>query len=351
MWLTYNQERYVAKLDSAKRILNWSGKKETWDYNDCDYSIVGIDENLFRLIARRTKSFDSSYLEKKVNVNLMLGFKVKKAHKPIEDQYPPPCCVMEEGKKYGQKRKRWVMHLDTILENKDPEERPITDCCIWQWAENNKDQDIAQSSVFSLYNKILEQQKNPPPQTKIFQIQTEKHDRIIPVLYQPRVDAWKNFVREIHVHKKTDNELEVTIIFNDEQLRKHSPLDFIYRMFRRFRYKRIKDIESFIVKLDTLPKYYTFENIYSGKYTLFYDSVHEDKPDTKGGVPIHEIKYYFSNTNHPIVFVNTSNHALAEHDNNHYHWKWEYAAWEELSPVIYGTKSRQSIDNEFRRVK
>ena len=61
-----------------------------------------------------------------------------------------------------------------------------------------------------------------------------------------------------------------------------------------------------------------------GQNDIQKDDIHEDKPDPNGNVPIHDIKYYFANTKHPIVFINTSNHAMAEFDTNKRLWKWEY---------------------------
>lgn len=351
LWLSYMQERYVAKLENARRILKWTGKKETWDCDNCMFSAVGMSNDLVLIVARRTKFFFSSYMKKSVQVNLMIGFKVKQVDEPIEEEYCKPSSHNVEDKNTDRKRLRWVIHLKQVDEEYDPSKRPISECCIWQWAEDDKKKTIKESKLYRLYTEIIANKDNPVKQKNIFQIKTEKQDEIIPVFYQPRIDAWKNFVREIHTHKVDDNEIEVTIIFNDEQLRKHSILDPIYRIFRRFRYKRIKDIESFRILVENIPKSYTFESIYSGKHTLYADSIHEDKPDKKRNVPHHKIKYYFSSTLHPIVFVNTSNHALAEHDNNHFHWKWEYAAWEKESPVVFGNKSRKNIDNEFRRVK
>jgi hypothetical protein len=350
--LSYDQERYVAALEGPRRILNWSGKTEMWDYDDCVFSIVGMGDGLARIIVRRKKSFDSTYVEKTTQINLMIGFKVKEMQEPIEEKYSEPPAHNVPDKKYGQKRTRWAIHFEPVLDNVDPAERPISNCCIWQWAESGEDKTIKNSKLYELYTEILEKRGNPPVPKNIFDVQTEKQTpHIIPVLYQPRVDAWNNFIREIHTHKIDERHLEVTIIFNDEQLRKHFLLDVIYRIFRRFKYRRIKDVESFKIMLEKIPENYTFELIYSGKYALYDDSIHEDKPDSDGNVPLHKIKYYFSSTNHPVVFVNTSNHAFAEHDNNHFHWKWEYVAWGETSSIIFGTKSRSNIDNEFRRVK
>jgi hypothetical protein len=51
--------------------------------------------------------------------------------------------------------------------------------------------------------------------------------------------------------------------------------------------------------------------------------------------------------NHPVIFVNTSNHALAPHDNNHDLWKWEYVPWIEKIPINLGIKTRQETEEFF----
>jgi hypothetical protein len=68
-----------------------------------------------------------------------------------------------------------------------------------------------------------------------------------------------------------------------------------------------------------------FDGIYSNEYGVDHDDVHEDKP-VNGKVPVHKIKYYFNNENHPIVFINTANHAMYRL------WKWEYVPWEKIVP-------------------
>jgi hypothetical protein len=51
---------------------------------------------------------------------------------------------------------------------------------------------------------------------------------------------------------------------------------------------------------------------------------------------------------HPIIFINTSNHAMSEHDTNHRLWKWEYIAWQKDGPIEFGERSREEIDNSFK---
>ena len=96
------------------------------------------------------------------------------------------------------------------------------------------------------------------------------------------------------------------------------------------------DIETFSFK----DNQFFFEDIYSGQSNLFEDTIHE-----QGEIPA---KYYFQDNNHPVIFVNTSNHALAPHDNNHDLWKWEYVPWSNKIPIKLGNKTRDEVDKEYQ---
>jgi hypothetical protein len=150
-------------------------------------------------------------------------------------------------------------------------------------------------------------------------------------------------VREVHCHALDGGrEVEVTVLFNNEALRKHKIVNRLYEWFRSWFYGRTIDIETFrIVLKNNDPEILDFPFIYSGKNALTEDSIHIDKL----GVTI---KYYYGNVRHPIIFINTENHAMAEHDTNYRLWKWEYVAWQKDSPIEFGTKSREEIDKEFR---
>jgi hypothetical protein len=187
-------------------------------------------------------------------------------------------------------------------------------------------------------------------------VDVQEKDDIIPVIYQPAVDSLNNFVREVHCARKPIDQygsydVEVTIIFNDEHLQKHniSVIDNLYRSIRKATYGRIYDIETFkiIVKKDMNEKYFTFEKIYSDNYQLVEDSIHEDK--TPPPAPMRRVEYFFMNGNHPVIFVNTANHALAGHDTNRRIWKWEYIPWLKDAPIIYGKKTREEINSEFKK--
>lgn len=58
------------------------------------------------------------------------------------------------------------------------------------------------------------------------------------------------------------------------------------------------------------------------------------------------MNYYplLSAIKHPIVFINTANHAMSYRDTNRTIWKWEYIPWEENGPVILEEKSREELE-------
>jgi hypothetical protein len=46
--------------------------------------------------------------------------------------------------------------------------------------------------------------------------------------------------------------------------------------------------------------------------------------------------------------VNTSNHALAEHDNNGERWKFEFVADDEDCSILMGSVSRENLEHTFQ---
>ena len=84
--------------------------------------------------------------------------------------------------------------------------------------------------------------------------------------------------------------------------------------------------------------FFVFEGIYSGPYDIEYDTIHLDKPPP---LRRRHIEYYFLDHYHPIVFINTANHAMSEHDNNHDIWKWEYIPWVKKAPIKLGLQIKK----------
>ena len=268
----------------------------------------------------------------------MLGFEVH--GKPSEPKTESYIARQNRPKRREGPKNRWVLQLDDKY-------------WIWEWSQDGVD--MTNSAIYRSYQVITNEIEHPSKiADNIFDAYVDRQDdRVIPVIYQPSVDTQKNFTREIHcargpTHPDGSFEIEVSILFNNERLRQHGVLNSIYEPFRRLWYGRVMDLESFriLVKPDPEGNRFTFEGIYSGDHEMNADSIHGDKPPPPA--PKHPIKYYFIDQKHPVVFVNTSNHAMAEHDTNPRIWKVEYVPWLEDSPVKLGQESQDKVDRRFR---
>lgn len=328
---SYRQELYDEETEGFRRILRWRNEIKTFTYENCTASVIGMDGDLVRVVMRRKKAISSKFMKskKKFTLTLMMGFVVKKVIPPKEEAIN------------GQKT--WSISFE-IESPQDKYIRNISDVKIWITA---KDQPIDGSAIEVLFKEIQQKKGKPPTDPHLFSSDIEPNNEVIPVIYQPEVDAWKNFLREVHVHKKNSS-YEVTLVFNDERLRANSFWDSIYRGLRKLLYQRIKDVETFCIHSGDNLTHFTFPNIYSGDYTMYYDNIHEDKEKPP---QVRTIKYYYQDRNHPIVFINTSNHAMAPHDNNHDFWKWEYVPWSDEVPIVQGKKSRKEVDDSFKLIK
>ena len=335
IWFSHKEKRYDAELKNEQREFHWSNNSEIWDWDNCAISAVKITDDTIRVIVRSTQNVFSKYKKDNVELRYMLGFDVtNEINKPISEDHNEPPKDNVKDKKYGPPRKRWVIQLDD-------------EYWIWQWAQEQTQ--IENSNVYKIYLMLKNKKDALLDPKNIFDVKIEKDDRIIPVIYQPAIDSWKNYVREIHCNKINNDEIEVSILFNNESLREHKVLNPIYEWFRSLFYGRVVDIETFKIILNHgIPVDFTFRAIYSGDFGIQKDTTHLENPLAFANVRLHKIKYYFSDMRHPIVFINTSNHAMAEHDTNHRLWKWEYVAWGKNSPILYGEKSRQEIDRAFK---
>ena len=273
-----------------------------------------MSNNRIRIVLRRKISGFSKFMDSKFSVNLMMGFISKQTYEP------------------QQKDGIWEIKFE-IEQTVDSHHRDLLDV---------KVSSTDKKSIWDLYEEIIKKTNKPPVEDSIFSTDDEDYDHIVPVIYQPRIDAWKNFLREIHVSPMSENKYEITLIFQDEQLRKHFLFDFFYRIFRLFKHKRIVDVESFYFHRGEKQSF-TFPGIFSGNSSLFDDNIHFDNP-IKGRVEKRPVKYFFKNKKHPIVFVNTSNHALSPEDNNHDMWKWEYIPWSKDIPIKLGTQTRKEVE-------
>ena len=304
---SYIQETYDEVKESKRYYLSWKNKEKEWSYEDCKVQVIGMDDGKARIIVRRRMSGYSSFMKSNFEVNLMMGFVASDVQKVTAGDKD----IITFG----------------VEQSRDRHHRELKDVKIW--SDNSHETE-------DKYNEII-QKRGSGSDTKIIESDhLERNDSVVPVIYQPKVDAWDNFLREIHVHRNDDDSFEMTLIFQDETLRKHGILNGIYRYIRLLKYKRTMDIETFSFK----DSQFYFGNIYSGDSNLFEDTIHNEMD-----IPA---KYYFQDTNHPVIFVNTSNHALAPHDNNHDLWKWEYVPWSSTIPIKLGAKTRKEIEKSFR---
>ena len=309
-YFSYEQEVYDEVKNSKRYYLSWRNQERTWHYSNCSVKVIGMSDNRARIIIRRRKSGYSKFMNSDFDVNLMMGFVAQNVEKREEENGLKNVLVFE------------------IEQSNDKFHRDLKNVKLWSDYEHETD---------DLYNTILQQQNNEQASNIIEADYLERNNSMVPVIYQPKIDAWKNFLREINVHKnETNDSFEITLTFQDEILRKHGILDGIYRYIRMLRYKRTVDIESFTFK----DGQFFFEDIYSGDSNLFEDTIHNQQEIAA--------KYYFQDSNHPVIFVNTSNHALAPHDNNHDLWKWEYVPWSNNIPIKLGNKTREKVEQKYQ---
>lgn len=340
----------LPSADAQKKQFVKTGHRLKLDWDNCSVELAELlGDGKVRFVIRSKTNRNSDYMGSvPVQLRYMIGVDVNpnEISEPQTERNYTPAASKRKNLPQSVRdivHDRWVLKLGGLGE-------------IWEWTR--KDADLGSSRVYRLYQDIRSfLHATPQHQAKdnyTFRVELEGLDEVIPVIYQPAVDSLDNFLREIHCARRFNEDatldVEVSLLFNNEQLRKFKLADPIYRWLRSLLYGRLVDVETFwihFVKEETNDNYFVFESIYSAEYGLEYDTIHEDNPPV---VPRRKIKYYFSDHYHPIVFVNTSNHAMAPHDNNHDLWKWEYVPWIERAPVVLGKKGRREINGKYKSI-
>ncbi len=338
----------LPSADVKGKLFVRTDRKIKLDWDNCTVEPAEVLANgKVRFVIRSKTNRNSDYMGSiPVQLRYMLGVDINpnEIEEPQTERNYSPAASQRRNLPQSVRdivHDRWVIKLGSAGE-------------IWEWTRS--DADLVSSRAHRLYQHIQRFLTETPKQQEkngnIFRVEVERLDEVIPVVYQPAVDSLDNFLREIHCAPRINDDatldVEVSLLFNNEQLRKFRLADGIYRWLRKMLYGRLIDVETFwirFVKDKADDHYFIFESIYSGDYGLEYDTIHEDRPPD---VPRRKIKYYFSDYYHPIVFVNTSNHAMAPHDNNHDLWKWEYVPWLERAPIVLGKKSRREINGEYK---
>ncbi len=144
-------------------------------------------------------------------------------------------------------------------------------------------------------------------------------NNFLPIFVEPQIDyKHKNDILGVSIFFKEDGEnsklIEYTILFKDEDYPNFF-INFIYDIFRLFKYKRIIDTETFFIYYvktpDNIwkPEYINFPDDYSSKQTFFEKKVKHFSIKIEGNV--------FEKKNHRIViYINTWNHMFSNKDNN-----------------------------------
>lgn len=348
IWFSYKQKEYKAirlpkffrwteQFFSPKVLFDWSEDQKQWDWKDCRFSVVGNDEDSARVAVRRQKTLDRTDALSGNKIWLMLGIDVTTVEKPEFKKYHEPKKNPQQS--LEQKITRWEIKVTN--KNEGNLDTFTSDVCIWMESDDSQN---TPPKLLDLYNKIQDT-IGTTRDSNIFDVYTPHNEDIFPVIYQPRVDTLHNYIRAIFWDRQQDG-IEISVVFNDEQLKRAWFLDVVYRyLIRKPAYGRISDLESFkIIITDGKSTHLKFPDIYSNSDTLDDDSTHGDSTKWGKKTPSHKIKYYYSDEKHPIIFVNTSNHAMAEHDTNPQFWKWEYVGWEENTPLVVGGGTRDAVD-------
>ncbi len=351
LWFSKLEREYSADYGQFRR----TDDQRTWDWNNLtSVDLVRTKDDKKKLVLRRREEIHTQYgrpdVSKKgydANLRYMLGIDFDSEPGDVE-------CDPYTARVYDHYKNRW-----NLIGPRDRWSFEIGEkAWLWQWADEGCDSsgDAEGKTIREIHKHIKDSFSGSAPKYKnIFELKdVVSHEELGPVVYQPAVDGMKNFIREIHCSKKQEvdgkKELEVTLVFNNEELRKHKILNKIYEHVRLAKYGRLRDIESFVVMADSGDDNVNglrFTKIYSGNNNLEEDTIHGD---LEVDLPPHRVKYYANDYKHPIIFINTSNHAMAEHDTNPDLWKWEYVPWVDDRPFLSGKKSREEVNKPYKSV-
>ncbi|HII06352.1 MAG TPA: hypothetical protein HA349_03250, partial [Methanotrichaceae archaeon] len=352
LWFSKLQRNFFADYGQFR----WTDEQRTWDWNNLTtVDLVRTRDGTKRLVLRRKEEIHTENGRPDIrkeggydaNLRYMLGINIDAEPGDIE-------CDYYTARVYDHYKNRW-----NLIGPKKRLSFQIGDkAWLWQWADekceptSNTETSTEETKIGGIHKYIKDTiSSDALVYTNIFNLDVGAHHECSPIIYQPAVDGMKNFIREIHCSTKHETngkkEVEVTLVFNNEELRKHKILNKMYERIRLAKYGRLRDIESFVIMADSDDNNVNglcFTKIYSGKNDLEEDTIHGDP---EGDLPPHRVKYYANDYKHPIIFVNTSNHSMAEHDTNPDLWKWEYAPWVDEKPFISGKKSREEVNKPY----
>ncbi|TGK23660.1 surface adhesion protein Lsa23 [Leptospira stimsonii] len=136
----------------------------------------------------------------------------------------------------------------------------------------------------------------------------------LPVFVQPANDIEDgNSLEAVYCSARetsSGKRIELSLVFRDER-HPSAWKDFVYRIYRKFRYGRSKDIESLRIQFSKTGEWSAIhlKNVYGGDQSFDADPVKHLDSILKPDLMKHDQK-------RPILYVNTWNHMFAETDKN-----------------------------------
>ena len=138
--------------------------------------------------------------------------------------------------------------------------------------------------------------------------------KALPIFILPRADV-KNGIKALFLDNSKKNVLSITVVFADED-HPSAFTDFIYDIYRRFKYKRTEDVETFDYYYSKqsnikngFPEKVVFPTTYSNNQPFFTKDVKHYSQSIK-------FSAFTLKENRPLIFINTWNHLFSENNNN-----------------------------------
>jgi len=187
VWFTVKEKRWEVGFFGK---FSWTGNEELWDSDNCTINLARTVKDKCLIVVRSSQIKYSRFMGKEVDLRYMLSFEI--LGKPLEPKTEIYLARKNIPRRKEGPKERWVMQLD----NKH---------WIWEWAQGGKD--ITNSTIYRWYQKIVKELEHPSiTGDNIIKVTVDMESTgFIPVIYQPSVDALKNFVREVHCAKGSIN--------------------------------------------------------------------------------------------------------------------------------------------------
>ena len=348
LFFSHPEHFWMSKMKEWEPEISDTEETLTWTWDNCLFSCVKISKNKIRIIVRSKDIVTIAVSDSKTEEALITFMYDFDTDKIPEIKFDENFSIPENPHQKIESKSDKRYYLSFSKAKRKGQADGI--CEIWQEDSDSELKDIREKILSVMESEyitpIVEDPSPMLPTTSVAE------GKIYPIIYQPALDKTKNFLRQVHIHKKNDKKFQITLVFNNEALRKHKLLDGMYEDFRKIVYGRTKDVETFYIILeDSEPKKFNFQGIYSKKdTTLENDMTHGDKKEWWEFWKIikdREIDCYYSSTKSPKIYVNTANHALAGHDNNPGLWKWEYVTWGKTLPIGVGDLTREKIEDKL----